>query len=1213
MIKLLSRISNCKSVNRYPHSTLPKTLLPLAACTPSAPSVFFANQAGGSMDSQELTPEALEKKKKKEEKAREKELKKLKAAQKAEAAKLQAQKASNAPESGKKKNTKKEAGGENPEDYNDPETPMESHSSSFLSRWYEWWEKSTFFEADADSSKPPFVIVLPPPNVTGALHIGHALTAAIQDTIIRWRRMSGYNTLWVPGMDHAGIATQVIHWNLCIFSTYSVPFLSFIFVKFGVNDPFTESFIACSMEDWTCVVASVIFLGCEALTKLKVVVEKKIMREMKLTRHDVGRDGFIAEVWKWKNEYGGTILKQLRRLGASLDWSRECFTMDDKRSKAVTEAFVRLYKEGVIYRDLRLVNWDCVLRTAISDIEVEHIEIKERTPLWVPGYEKPVEFGVLTSFAYPLEGGLGEIIVATTRVETMLGDTAIAIHPDDPRYSHLHGKFAIHPFNGRKLPIVCDAVLVDMNFGTGAVKITPAHDPNDFEVGKRHNIEFINIFTDDGNINSNGGPEFAGMPRFKARVAVTEALKEKPQWYVNCKSMAQQGLDAVMDDANPKIEIFPKQYVAEWKRWLENIRDWCISRQLWWGHRIPAWYAMLDDDELKELGAYNNHWVVARNEEEAKDEASRIFAGKKFQLFQDPDVLDTWFSSGLFPLSVLGWPDDTKDLRAFYPTSVLETGHDILFFWVARMVMLGMKLGGDVPFSKVYLHPMIRDAHGRKMSKSLGNVIDPLEVINGITLKGLHKRLEEVGQNKSGHPEGGWISSMVNKLWNAIRFAMSKLGDDYIPPAAIVPDTMPFSCKWILSVLNKAISKTVLCLDSYEFSDAATAVYSCRRRYAQDTLWLCLDNGLRLLHPFMPFVTEELWQRLPSKKDSVRKESIVISEYPSTVECWTNDAVELEMDIIESVVKSLRSLRSQLAPNERFERRAAFVRCRTNDACHTIKKHELEIATLATLSSLDVLSEADDAPVGCIVDVVNEALSVYLKLKGSINVEAELEKLKKKMEEIEKQCDGLRKKTSAPGYQEKVPVHIREADEAKLASLLQELLSFKEASEHLERENSKDSNVSGDDAFSRLYASVESDIESALQKAETASSEKNRASAVASECRDSEDEGQVKGLSTEELAARNDLVLALPDRIQAIPDGSAAPPKPSRGWGTSAPRTEIKFDSVDFAACNNQGSLYRVEVLDEGLDMISEGLHTLKNMAHDMNEVIFLTISVFGL
>ncbi|KAL7136621.1 hypothetical protein ABFS83_10G042000 [Erythranthe nasuta] len=799
--------------------------------------------------------------------------------------------------------------------------------------WYEWWEKSKFFEADPDSSKPPFVIVLPPPNVTGPLHIGHALTAAIQDTIIRWRRMSGYNTLWVPGTDHAGIAAQAY-------------------------------------------------------------VEKQFLRFTKITRDEMGRYAFLNDLCDMKNLYRDTILRQLRRLGASLDWSRECYTMDEKRSLAVTEAFIRLHKDGVIYRDLRLVNWDCLLQTAISDIEVEHIEIKERTPLRVPGYEKPVEFGVLTSFAYPLEEGVGEIIVATTRVETMLGDTAIAVHPDDARYSHLHGKFAIHPFNGRKLPIVCDAVLVDMNLGTGAVKITPAHDPNDYEAGKRHNLEFINIFTDGGKINSNGGPEFTGMPRFEARIAVTEALKKKglfkgdqncemllgicsrthdvveplikPQWYFNCKSMAEQAIDAVTDGASPKIEFIPKQYVAEWKRWFKNSRDWCISRQIGWGHRIPAWYAVLNDDELKERGAYNDHWVVAPNKQDAMEEANRIFSGKTFDLYKDPDVLDTWFSSGLFPLSVLGWPNDTKDLRAFYSTSVLETGHDILFFWVARTVMLGMKLGGDVPFRKVYLHPIICDARGREMSKLLGNAIDPLEVINGIELKGLHKKLDDessLDQNEleiakedyvndfpDGIPECGAdalrfalvsyaaqsdkikldIEKVVeyrqwcNKLWDAMRFAMTKLGDDYIPAEEIIPANLPFSCKWILSVLNKAISKTVVSLDSYEFSDAATAVYSwwqfqlcdvfieaikpyfagnnpaytSERKHARDTLWLCLDNGLRLLHPFMPFVTEELWQRLPSKKDSVRKESIMISEYPSTVEGWNFDSVELEMNMM---------------------------------------------------------------------------------------------------------------------------------------------------------------------------------------------------------------------------------------------------------------------------------------------------------------------------
>ncbi|XP_024028630.1 valine--tRNA ligase, mitochondrial 1 [Morus notabilis] len=1034
-----------------------------------------------------------EKKKKKEEKAREKELKKQKALEKA--AKLQAQQASNASKKSEKKNVKRNTEEENSEDFVDPETPFgekkkmsrqmakQYNPSAVEKSWYSWWEKSSFFVADSSSSKLPFVIVLPPPNVTGALHIGHALTAAVEDTIIRWRRMSGYNTLWVPGMDHAGIATQV-------------------------------------------------------------VVEKKIMRERKLTRHDIGREQFVSEVWNWKDKYGGTILQQLRRLGGSLDWSRECFTMDEKRSRAVTEAFVRLYKEGLIYRDIRLVNWDCVLRTAVSDLEVEYEDIKERTLRKVPGYEEPVEFGVLTSFAYPLEEKeLGEIVVATTRVETMLGDTAIAVHPDDKRYHCLHGKFAIHPFNGRRIPIVCDAILVDPEFGTGAVKITPAHDPNDFEVGKRHKLEFINIFTDDGKINDNGGSEFAGMPRFKAREAVTEALKKKglfkeaknnemrlgicsrsndvieplikPQWYVSCGGMAKESLDAALDDQNRKLEFIPKQYIADWKRWLENIRDWCISRQLWWGHRIPAWYVILEDDDMKEVGSYNDrdHWVVARNEEEAQVQASQIHAGKKFQLCQDPDVLDTWFSSGLFPLSVLGWPDETEDLKAFYPTSVLETGHDILFFWVARMVMLGMKLGGNVPFSKVYLHPMIRDAHGRKMSKSLGNVIDPLEVINGITLEGLHKRLEEgnldpnelekakEGQVKdfpNGIAECGAdalrfalisytaqsdkinldIQRVVgyrqwgNKLWNAIRFAMSKLGDDYIPLLNVNQEVLPFSCKWILSVLAKAVTKTVSSLEAYNFSDAATAVYSwwqyqlcdvfieaikpyfagndprfaSERSFARDTLWLCLDNGLRLLHPFMPFVTEELWQRLPSPEgDYKRPASIMISEYPTVVEGWTNERVEYEMDLIEAAVKSLRSL-----AKESRERRPAYVQSRKIPVTEIIDQHKLEIITLANLSSLTVIGENDAGPAGCVVSVVNEHLSVYLNVQGSLSAEAERERIRKKMDEVQKQKEKLWKKINDSRYREKVPSHIQDDDAAKLKSLEQEFASLQLASEHIQ-------------------------------------------------------------------------------------------------------------------------------------------------------------------
>uniref|UniRef100_A0A8C3T7X7 valine--tRNA ligase n=1 Tax=Chelydra serpentina TaxID=8475 RepID=A0A8C3T7X7_CHESE len=813
--------------------------------------------------------------------------------------------------------------------------------------WYPWWESQGFFKPEYGrqrvSERNPeglFMMCIPPPNVTGSLHLGHALTNAIQDALTRWHRMRGETTLWNPGCDHAGIATQV-------------------------------------------------------------VVEKKLWRERGQTRHDVGREAFVREVWKWKNEKGDRIYHQLKKLGSSMDWDRACFTMDPKLSYAVQEAFVRLHEEGVIYRSKRLVNWSCTLHSAISDIEVDKKELPGRTLLPVPGYKDKVEFGVLVSFAYKLEDSDEEVVVATTRVETMLGDTAVAVHPQDPRYQHLHGKHVLHPFTGRRLPIVCDD-FVDMGFGTGAVKITPAHDHNDYEVGQRHGLDCVTIIDDSGCL-INVPPPFLGMKRFEARGAVLEALKHKglfkevkdnpmvvpvcsrskdvvepllkPQWYVRCEGLARGAADAVR---RGDLRILPHFHCKTWFQWMDNIRDWCISRQLWWGHRIPAYFVTVDDSSVPPgEDTDGRYWVSGRSEEEAKDKAAKAFGvtPDKISLRQDEDVLDTWFSSGLFPFSIFGWPNASEDLQVFYPGTLLETGHDILFFWVARMVMLGLKLTGRLPFREVYLHAVVRDAHGRKMSKSLGNVIDPLDVISGITLEGLHAQLLESnlepaeverarqGQKSdypAGIPECGTDAlrfalcayttqgrdinldvnrilgyrHFCNKLWNATKFAIRALGPGFKPPPGPEPSgaESPID-RWILSRLSLAVELSDAALRAYDFPAATTAAYGfwlyelcdvyleCLKPVlaegaapavaaARCTLYTCLDAGLRLLAPFMPFVSEELFQRLPRRAPHAPP-SICVTPYPSTQQfCWRDGGLEGSVEFVLGIVRAVRSLRA---------------------------------------------------------------------------------------------------------------------------------------------------------------------------------------------------------------------------------------------------------------------------------------------------------------
>ncbi|CAG9840462.1 unnamed protein product [Diabrotica balteata] len=935
--------------------------------------------------------------------------------------------------------------------------------------WYSWWEKKQFFKPEygrksvlEPNENGKFVIIIPPPNVTGALHLGHALTSSIQDSLVRWHRMKGETTLWNPGCDHAGIATQV-------------------------------------------------------------VVEKKLWREEKKTRHDIGRENFVQKIWKWKDEKGVRIYHQLKKMGASYDWDRAAFTMDPKLCKAVVEAFVRLHDDGTIYRSNRLVNWSCTLKSAISDIEVDKVELPGRTFLSVPGYDEKVEFGVLVHFAYQVEGSEEKLIVATTRVETMLGDTAVAVHPDDERYTHLHGKYVIHPFCDRKLPIVVDD-FVELGFGTGAVKITPAHDPNDYEVGKRHNLPFINIFDDEGLIVGDYG-KFTGMKRFHARKEIVNALKEKglyidtknnpmvvpicnrskdivepmlkPQWYVRCGEMAQEAINAVN---NGDLKLIPEVHVKIWHHWMEGIRDWCISRQLWWGHRIPAYFVTMKSKPQQKLlpGSDDGEfWVSGRTKEEALKKAVKKFNATEDDLIltQDEDVLDTWFSSGLFPFSIFGWPDETQDLQAFYPTSLLETGHDILFFWVARMVFLGKKLLGKLPFKEVYLHPIVRDAHGRKMSKSLGNVIDPMDVITGMSLEGLHQQLidgnldaKEVEKAKQGqkqdYPEGipecgtdalrfalcamcsgrdinldimrvQGYRFFCNKIWNATRFALTYFASDFEAPLdnKLIGNESLMDL-WMLSRLATAITDANRSFASYDFAAVTTAIYNVwlyelcdvyleilkpvfasdddeAKKTAQITLYRALEIGLRLLSPFMPFITEELYQRLPRPKEVTQKvPSICVASYPSEKEYyrWKNEDIEDEVDFVQRVVKSIRSTRGDYNLQNKTKTEV-YIQCNDEMTAEIILNYESALQTLAYCSKSPV---NETAPPGCTIITVSDKCEVNLLLKGLIEPSKEISKIQKKLDFLQTTRERLNKTMEAPDYESKVPVDVRHSNEDKL-------------------------------------------------------------------------------------------------------------------------------------------------------------------------------------
>ncbi len=829
-------------------------------------------------------------------------------------------------------------------------------------RIYDFWMQGGYFHANRDETKKPYTIVMPPPNITGQLHMGHALDETLQDILIRWRRMQGYDTLWVPGTDHASIATEA-----------------------------------------------------------KIV---EAMRQEGITKEQIGREAFLERAWAWKEKYGGRIKEQLKKLGVSCDWERERFTLDEGCSKAVREVFVSLYEKGLIYRGERIVNWCPHCKTTISDAEVEFEE----------------KDGFFWHLRYPFEDGSGYLELATTRPETMLGDTAVAVHPDDERYKAFVGKTLILPLVGRRIPVVADSY-VDMEFGTGVVKITPAHDPNDFEVGLRHHLEVINVMNDDGSINENGG-KYAGLPGLEARRQIVEDLKEQgflvsiepirhnvgtcyrchstieprvsKQWFVKMEPLAKPAIEVVRSG---KTKFIPERLEKVYYNWMENIKDWCISRQLWWGHRIPAWYC-----------ADCGETVVARETPDACPHCGG------HHLHQDPDTLDTWFSSALWPFSTLGWPDKTPDLAHYYPTSTLVTGYDILFFWVARMIFSGIEQMGETPFSTVFFHGLVRDSQGRKMSKSLGNGIDPLEVIQQYGADALRFTLItgiSPGNDTRFSDERVQASrNFANKIWNAARFIRMNIDGKAVPDQ--LPDTLLPEDEWILDTFNTLCREVNENLEKFEIGIAAQKIHdflwdqfcdwyieiakirlngeeeAAAQQVRQVLVWV-MNRTLALLHPFMPYITEEIWQALPHEG-----EALMISGYPAFDPALSFPESAARFGSVMAVVRGVRNRRSEMnvAPSRR-----AMLHIATEKP-ELFSGNEKLFERLAFASGVEIAPSFD---LDGAVTIVTPDAKVFIQMGELVDVEAERRRLEKELATAQKGYDNAQAKLSNEKFISKAP------------------------------------------------------------------------------------------------------------------------------------------------------------------------------------------------